>query len=186
SVEYETIVFNGTLNYSSIYRGPPSPDIDAVWDKVTHDVYSTSITTDTLLKVGKTVRPSSVKFPEEKGGGYMALYEVSHQLHCLNLLRKYSYREYYAPITAAFFADPVFFRTHLDHCIEMLRQTLMCNADAGLVTFDWVAGFPTPYPDFNTLHRCRNFDRIMDWIGEHAIDVQVVRTGDEVEMEVAP
>ncbi|CCM06779.1 uncharacterized protein FIBRA_09078 [Fibroporia radiculosa] len=34
----------------------------------------------------------------------------------------------------------------------MLRQTLMCHADTGLITYDWVAGHSSQYPDFSTRH----------------------------------
>jgi len=43
-------------------------------------------------------------------------------------------------------------RKHTDHCIDILRQVLMCNGDMGLVMFHWVSGIgPAPYPDFSTM-----------------------------------
>ncbi|KAI1291045.1 hypothetical protein F5Y03DRAFT_400990 [Xylaria venustula] len=71
---------------------------------------------------------STVMLPEESGGGYMASLEATHQLHCLDMLRKFSFRDYYAD-KAAQFADPHKLLTHMDHCTEMLRQVIMCNAD---------------------------------------------------------
>jgi hypothetical protein len=50
-----------------------------------------------------------------------------------------------------------------DHCIEMIRQVLICNADTGLQLHHWVKGNPTPIPNSNTWHKCKNFDSILEW-----------------------
>ncbi|KAL1597870.1 hypothetical protein SLS60_008357 [Paraconiothyrium brasiliense] len=86
----------------------------------------------------------------KEGGGYLAAIEASHQLHCVNLLRMYTHFDYYADIEPAFSDPPDIVRTHIDHCLEMLRQVLECNADPGIVTFSWVDGHEGPMPDFNT------------------------------------
>jgi hypothetical protein len=39
----------------------------------------------------------------------------------------------------------------------------MCTGDMGLMTYNWVQDNPTPYPDFDTRHRCRNFDKLLEW-----------------------
>ncbi|KAG1718418.1 uncharacterized protein EDB91DRAFT_1297460, partial [Suillus paluster] len=89
--------------------------------------------------------------------------ESTHQLHCLNLLRKATWFEYYGPIEPSFQNPPEILRMHLDHCIEMMRQNIMCNADVTMITWDWVEGHKSPYPNFNTRHQCRNLKR--SWIG---------------------
>lgn len=53
--------------------------------------------------------------------------------------------------------------TNIDHCLEILRQKLTCDADVGVVTTDWVARRSTPWPNFNTWHKCRNFDGVVEW-----------------------
>ena len=68
----------------------------------------------------------------------------------------------------------------------MLRQSLVCTADTGLVTFDWVEGYVGPYPDFNTRHRCRKYENIKGWMDEHNAHKTAVRMGDEVQLKVAP
>lgn len=42
--------------------------------------------------------PDSLKITDPKTGkvGYRAAIEVFHQLHCLNLLRQFTWKEYYA------------------------------------------------------------------------------------------
>ena len=50
----------------------------------------------------------------------------------------------------------------------MLRINLMCIADITPITSNWVSWGNNPYPDFSTLHTCRNFDKIIDYVSSHA------------------
>ena len=79
-----------------------------------------------------------------------------------------------------------------DHCIEMLRQVLMCNADTGIITYEWVNGSKEPLPNFNTVHRCRNLDKVHSWNLAHSARVpkgarsRVARFADTVDLPKAP
>jgi len=182
--------FNGTFNYSSIYRGTPSPELDAAWLRVSKGVPGTRITKEQLQMLGEQDSPSKVKYREEEGGGYLGALEVTHQLHCLNVLRKYLYLDYYGQF------DPFFtettqknYRMHLEHCIDNLRQVLMCSADVGIITYEWVRGFSIPYPNFNTKHKCRNFEKVIDWGMTHAARTplsHLVRLDGEVDLSHGP
>ncbi|KAF5860365.1 hypothetical protein ETB97_001653 [Aspergillus alliaceus] len=33
-IEYHPVQFNGSLDFASSYRGPPSPEVDAAWDEL--------------------------------------------------------------------------------------------------------------------------------------------------------
>ncbi len=39
----------------------------------------------------------------------------------------------------------------LDHCVDMLRDVLMCHSDTGLIVYHWIKGYVSPMPDFSTL-----------------------------------
>jgi hypothetical protein len=67
-----------------------------------------------------------------------------------------------------------------DHCIEILRQDIMCRSDVAMVTYDWVEGIEDPFPNFNVPHRCRNFEKLLDWVDEHRV---IVPTSDMVRLE---
>ncbi|KAG2074413.1 hypothetical protein BDR04DRAFT_955064, partial [Suillus decipiens] len=58
-----------------------------------------------------------------------------------------------------------------DHCIEMLRQIIMCRGDVTMLTYDWVEGLENPFPKFNIPHRCRNLEKVLDWVDEHRVFV---------------
>lgn len=138
-----------------------------------------------LGEVGQDARPSVARFRDEDGGGFLAGIEIGHQLHCLDLLRRHTYIDHYGPMDDNYVLRPAFYRVHLDHCIEMLRQVLMCNADVGPITFDWVAGLDVPFPNFSTLHKCRDVDKVYEWYDEHAINLpmnHLVRVGDVVDL----
>jgi hypothetical protein len=50
---------------------------------------------------------------------------------------------------------------HVRHCIDYLRQSLMCHADTNIEPvverLDGVKGF-------GSVHQCRDFNSVMDWI----------------------
>ncbi|KAK6072457.1 hypothetical protein SCUP234_09250 [Seiridium cupressi] len=113
---------------------------------------------------------TAVRHAPEYGGGLFVLPEFSHHLHCVDLMRKVSYfkfNHYKARNDHDFIDNEHIFKTHIDHCIEILRQFVMCHADVGLVTSQWVAGHDNPWPDFNTKQVCRDFDRILAWTRLH-------------------
>lgn len=61
-------------------------------------------------------------------------------------------------------------KTHQRHCIEMMRQFVMCHADMGMITHRWVKDYPRPYPDFSTWHQCRNFEDALQWTKDKQLD----------------
>lgn len=59
--------------------------------------------------------------------------------------------------------------TYLDHCADNFRQKLMCDADVGVITYDWLKGHQHPLPNFNTIHKCRNLKAIWGWHKDHRV-----------------
>ncbi|KAG1804294.1 hypothetical protein EV424DRAFT_1330740, partial [Suillus variegatus] len=184
--------FNGSLDFPSVYRGPPSPEIDDTWNRISRDVGPTRMTREEMLKAGTTLTElrSKVRYPDEVGGGYMASMEAVHQMHCVNLLRKASWFEYYSASTDRSFQFPLdIIHLHIGHCIEMLRQSIMCKADTTMITWYWVQGHDSPQVNFNTRHRCRNFEKITDWSIEHAIHIdesKMIRFEDTIDLPKPP
>jgi hypothetical protein len=152
-------------------------------------VYPLSIPGTSFPKLHKN-KTTAVQFPEKDGGGYLAGLEVFHQLHCLRLVRQYTYKDYYTNLTAPpqAFTDPDhILRKHVDHCIDMIRQVLMCHSDVTLVTHAWVDGYDTPFPDFGTWHKCRDFDAIARYAESAAVaDVEVTKPAGQRALKEAP
>ena len=51
----------------------------------------------------------------------------------------------------------------------MLRQKLTCDVDVGIITYNWVAVRQEPWPNFNTMHMCRNFEGAVEWARKHSV-----------------
>ncbi|KAG2028572.1 hypothetical protein BDR03DRAFT_822552, partial [Suillus americanus] len=151
--------FNRNFNFPSIYRGPPSPEIDAAWARIAGDVRRPNFP-DIL---SSNLRPTRMSLEENLKAGKlnMVSMEAPHQLHCLV---SYTTPKYYGHAYIVFHNKPETVRMHLHHCIEMIRLNIICDADVTMITWDWVQGRDIPYPpNFNTRHQCRNYEKILDW-----------------------
>ena len=65
----------------------------------------------------------------------------------------------------------------------------MCNANVGMITYQWVKDFSDPYPDLNTWHTCRNFDKLMEWDLSNGIHIpkdRLTRLEDTVDLAEKP
>lgn len=112
----------------------------------------------------KKANLSSVPLNDEQGG-YLVTLDVFHTLHCVNQVRKFYYSDYYHnpnPIEDQ--------RDHFDHCIDLLRQTVMCHGDISLHTYTWKDDYRWPWPTMETTHQCRNWDKLMEWSKNHSLE----------------
>jgi len=155
--------FDGSFETPNMYKGTPTSTIDDSWASITYKNGVINISEETLHAINASVE-YSVKLAPELGGGYMASVESLHQLHCLNMLRQATYEDYYKDKAEPWKDSPKILRYHLDHCIDNLRQKLMCDADAGILTYVWVKGHPAPFPDFSVQHKCRDFNSLKKWV----------------------
>ncbi|KAF2022493.1 hypothetical protein EK21DRAFT_83250, partial [Setomelanomma holmii] len=91
----------------------------------------------------------------DKEGGYVVQLAVFHQLHCLNLIRK----GIYGGVDMSN-QDDLMGIEHLDHYIDMLRQSIICNSDVTLTTFTQTS-LNTPMKVVaEVVHTCRSFSKI--------------------------
>ena len=159
---YHDTRFNGTFDAPSPYRGPPSEELDEAWSRIT-DIGVFGLSDTDFQTINPTYGDSAVRLPDDRGGQKAGSLEVFHQLHCLNFLRQSTFMEHYKSRVVSFQDDPNVVRTHIDHCIEMLRQSIMCQSDLGVLTYNWVEVQDFPWPNFNTQHQCRNFEKVLEW-----------------------
>ncbi|KAG2349828.1 hypothetical protein BDR05DRAFT_994816 [Suillus weaverae] len=190
AIESKGIVrFNGSWDRPSVYRGSPSPDLDAAWDRVTADGRLLAITPEQLLRIGEEPAPFMARCPEEYGGNYFTTVEVIHQLHCINMVRQSTWGDHYIVDDPDFVRSPDGWRIHLDHCVEILRQVIMCRSDVTMVTYDWVEGLDDPYPNFNVPHQCRDLEKILDWVEGHRVYLpqsELIRQEGNVDLPFPP
>ncbi|KAI0478577.1 hypothetical protein GGR56DRAFT_328896 [Xylariaceae sp. FL0804] len=94
-------------------------------------------------------------------------FSVFHQLHCLNGLRGGYWANQLAASKGQKQVDadlPVDIQTsHMRHCIDLLRQSLMCHGDVTLEVVDedinGVHGFRTP-------HKCIDWENLKEWTSQ--------------------
>ncbi|KAG0646873.1 Cyclochlorotine biosynthesis O [Hyphodiscus hymeniophilus] len=98
------------------------------------------------------------------------------------MVRQYTWKDQYDySDNPTFQDDDEFLRTHVDHCIDALRIRLMCYADVTPFLHVIEPGAELgATPDFNTQHRCKNFDNVQQWARDNharAADGQNVAGG---------
>lgn len=95
---------------------------------------------------------------------YIAEIDVFHQLHCLNALRQTNilYYDYYWGQEFGY-EPPVLFESHINHCLDILRQNIMCNANVEMLTYNWRLTQHNPFPDIGAVKVCRDFEAIVKW-----------------------
>lgn len=100
AVQYENIKFNITTKGNRFVGA--GPDVDRAWREISYDMGDQMIMPDELPILDMPESSLRVKHPQSGAEGYRVGMEVFHQLHCINLLRRVTYRDYYEPISAEF------------------------------------------------------------------------------------
>jgi hypothetical protein len=57
-----------------------------------------------------------------------------------------------------------------DHCIESIRQSLTCSADISTVNYLWLQDAKFMQAQINSVHTCRNYEKIRDWAFDRYVD----------------
>jgi Mycotoxin biosynthesis protein UstYa len=58
-----------------------------------------------------------------------------------------------------------------DHCLDTLRQSIMCHADISLITMRWGHLQPIPLGNFSAPHECIDWRSLDGWSEARAVDV---------------
>ncbi|KAL1391344.1 hypothetical protein HDK64DRAFT_325233 [Phyllosticta capitalensis] len=169
AVEYQHTVFNNSKGNVTPYVGA-GPEVDKAWDHITFHMGDQMITPWELKHgLGKPPNRLQVTDPHTGQTGYRVELAVVHQLHCLNMIRKYVHLEQYHNDTDIA-AGKEKLQHHMTHCIEALRLKLMCEADVGVLPFYEKTGPDGKIePDYESKHVCRSFDKVREWAVHHKV-----------------
>ncbi|KAI1277741.1 hypothetical protein F5Y07DRAFT_398294 [Xylaria sp. FL0933] len=159
---------------SSIARLPPGPEADAAWKRF-EEIRTVVISKADVKMMGKDPMKAAT-FPDEHWGfgedAYMGQLDIVHQLHCLNALRKRAFAAAWNPKAEAEAKEyPEWKWIHLQHCVSIVLENLICHADAELLTMNWIEEVDYPFPDFSINKQCRDFETLLDWQAERAVDM---------------
>ncbi|KAI1074815.1 hypothetical protein F5B20DRAFT_562497 [Whalleya microplaca] len=166
---YITTRFNGSLWYDSPFKGPPTPAVEEAWHSIMQ-YGMIAVSAEDYEKVNHSVR-TAVQFPTESGGGYMATTVGTHQLHCLHFLWQDHHRASFPDVLRKAQEVPELYERHFEHCVDYIRQSIMCQFDTGLVTYDWVLEHQNPTPNSNAMHKCVNWDVVQRWLQDRAVEI---------------
>ncbi|KAJ3556365.1 hypothetical protein NM688_g2069 [Phlebia brevispora] len=167
AIAYETRQFYLPLNVSgSVYLSDPSPEVDQAWDTLYNELGLSQISENEASRLPDETAP----FPDDPTKRVVIL-SVFHQLHCLNVLRKIYHSDYYAdPITGDVGDTPhKDISVHVAHCLDVLRQEIMCAADVSPIVFQWNEERQETLPMMSIAHTCRKWENIVDWANAHKL-----------------
>ncbi|KAK1755404.1 hypothetical protein QBC47DRAFT_360330 [Echria macrotheca] len=160
---YREELFEPTLRFNTshrIYRphltpdyvGTPTPEIDAAWEELIGAV-NVFVTPQEASnwKMGGNL------WLDPETGLHMAQVSVMHDLHCLDMLRRFIYLDHYPDM------DDYTLRPHVEHCLDGLRRSLMCHGDMTFIPIEWSENRGWIMPIFDTVYTCRDYDALRKW-----------------------
>jgi hypothetical protein len=160
TLTYNTTRFSTGLDGDKTkYQGPPDDVNTAAWNRLTN----TGIVALTNEEQQRLHDVSAIFETSSQGEAtYLGAIEVFHQLHCLDMLRL----EVYGTLTQWLhehhsMKDKM---EHLDHCIDFLRQSLMCRPSIEILPFG--IDQSSFRARFNGTHTCADFEAVRDWAVE--------------------
>ncbi|KAK3387940.1 hypothetical protein B0H63DRAFT_448727 [Podospora didyma] len=160
ATEWKEVVFHNNFRQDRTkWQGPPNDDVDKAWE-------------ESYLGVGviKIPKSDADRLPNQtlpipgEDDGYIVGVEVFHQLHCLDLLRRHLYPDRYHNEKGMNAQQLKEYWIHLEHCIDNLRQTIMCYSDVSTIPWKIHEKAHREFPDAHTTHVCRDFDTLKEWM----------------------
>ncbi|KAL1865119.1 hypothetical protein Plec18167_009522 [Paecilomyces lecythidis] len=166
-------------------RLEPGPQTDSLW--LDYEIQRPFVLTRSqVLALGKD--PAlTVKYPDSifhlGDEAYMGGMDVFHLLHCFNTIRQEAFKDYYfdgekyhmegySEESRPRRRHAEMFWIHLRHCTDIIVQFIMCNADATMTTMTWLETQERPWPEFSVNKKCIDFDALVKWRDENAVDIE--------------
>ncbi|KAK8855108.1 tat pathway signal sequence [Apiospora arundinis] len=143
----------------SLYVGEPRLELDQAWSKLLRS---------SMIKLSKeeirSMNATSIALRD--GSGYIGYLESIHMLHCVKRMYQYRHQDHYQRLQDT----DAFLPGHWDHCLEILREGIMCNADATINTYFWaskddIKGYRSGP------RKCTNWGLVQSWLSSREIDL---------------
>lgn len=68
-------------------------------------------------------------------------------------------------------AVPEMYERHYEHCVDYIRQGVMCNYDMTMIAFNWVKTHDSPTPNGNTNHKCVDWEKTQSWLKDRVVQM---------------
>ncbi|KAI0198220.1 hypothetical protein F4808DRAFT_266836 [Astrocystis sublimbata] len=157
ALEYVVLEDSDHKHGASPYTGEPRAELDEAWSKLLRSTLL-RMTKEEMVKMNKT----SLSLLD--GSGYVGYLETFHMLHCVKRIYQSHHQEYYPEQQR----DGAFTDAHLYHCLDVLREGIMCNADLSINTLFWET--PTKVQGARPgLRKCVNWDLLQSWAEDRTL-----------------
>ncbi|KAK4195844.1 hypothetical protein QBC40DRAFT_314969 [Triangularia verruculosa] len=159
-VEFE---YRGVIRNDSRFLGRPTPE----WQESMHELMAGTlirITDEELQLAGADSIPL-------QDGGYAGGLGVGHNLHCVKQIKQFLYRDHSYPDLELGSERFEYLQTHADHCLDFIRQGIMCHLDYSLYTVYWGErrqDIPTHRDP--PVQKCVNWEKLHAWMQKRAAD----------------
>ncbi|EER24665.1 hypothetical protein CPC735_060350 [Coccidioides posadasii C735 delta SOWgp] len=145
--EFQAVRFDGRVDTRNIYKGAPSSGLDDAWRELYDGMSAFNI--EPFLVTAQELKRIQKTSVEDK-------------------IRQHVHNDHYQLTDEGKSISVV---DHVDHCIDIVRQALMCQADTTLITFNDDGALSPVKPDFEATHACQNFDKVHDWAREREFNM---------------
>ncbi|KAI1108251.1 hypothetical protein F5Y14DRAFT_94902 [Nemania sp. NC0429] len=143
----------------------PSQETDDLWDHLLHAL-NIRVTSDEVAILGL----NTTNRMQLNDGDYVGVLGVYHHLHCLNNMRIVLHWDYYKEQFKNFDRPYVFSVEHADHCINTLRQSIMCNANTEMHLGEWLSASANAKElSGESMATCLKWESLDNWARPRAI-----------------
>ncbi|KXT08928.1 hypothetical protein AC579_9355 [Pseudocercospora musae] len=162
------------------FMGNPRPEFDQAWSDFlgkgrgglhSNRWFNLRVPKDAAKKAGF----QSIEL-DDGSGDLWASTAFFHNLHCIKYLRQAQFPEAYPKTWEIMKPLPDgSISLHADHCLENLRQAIMCGGDMALYHYYWNASSPTPSKasaSSKTPHICVNWEHLISWMRQRSFSLQ--------------
>ncbi|KAK4166853.1 hypothetical protein QBC43DRAFT_349569 [Cladorrhinum sp. PSN259] len=148
------------------YVGPPRPELEKAWDDLA-EYENIAVSPKELGQFDFPEGETLTTLPDS-GDAYVTV-AAYHAVHCVGRIQRQAlYRDhYYQNMTDQ---ENDLLRQHTEHCLDYLRQYVMCNADTTLITMHWLEKHRKPAARDLGEHKCVVWDDIDQWMAKHSFD----------------
>lgn len=149
-----------------LWHQATSPESDKYWEEnfMVSDMFL--ITAEDMRRLGKDP-DKYVNIPEGWGYGdkrYLTRFDHTHQLHCLDALRRVVFAEHNGINTTS----PAEMN-HFEHCVWSILDYLRCHVTYDVYNYVWMDDFAQPVPDHTSRRQCRDMKPLMDFYVENSV-----------------
>ncbi|CAK1359006.1 unnamed protein product [Cercospora beticola] len=149
---------------NALFKGPPRPEHEAAWRAL---IRGMNIRVPSSAAAASNF--SSFELLDGTGDVWATPF-LFHQLHCLKTIREAQYPERYPQSWEVMKPQETGeMSRHFDHCLENLRQSVLCQGDMSLSGYEWDDNGPRSL--MGGQHVCVDWERMYKWVMERSFDI---------------